>query len=222
MVKRLFAVLLLACLVQVSAAFAKELDYHNVLIAYMAKTGDNVYTKMIDDWMQAFRPQIWDRYRNDEFAIDERRNETSQIIKADLSSYSENDEFEITTNVQFGDYNFSLQKFELHPFSTNSTFTVTCPISSTLPPRFLVFFMNADILDGFSMQKEDAKRFLDQRKIGGGVDRTLVAHVRAKIRSATADYKIGLEIVKISLLDTRNSNHVVYALDTEKNKDIEK
>lgn len=191
-------------------SFAKELDYHNLLMVYMVSSGDTAYTKFVDDWMKAFRPQIWNRYQNDEFSLDERRQETKETVEKDLLSFDLNEPFILNISVEFGEYNFENQMFEFRPFSSDQYFTFGCPIYGSLPPRFLVSFSNPDCIDGLPFKKESAKKFLEGRNFGSYFDRKLTATVTAIFNSSTADYKIRLKIINVKFLDPKNANRVVY------------
>ena len=193
--------------------YAKEMNYHNLLITYMSETGDTIYTKFVDDWMRAFRKQIWNKYKNDEFELDERREEIKLLISRDLKTYDPNGEYIINTEVEFGEYDFDKQEFSLHPFSTSLVFNVSSPIAGgTLPPNFKVLFVNPDIVDGLPMDKKHAKHFIQGRKSGGYFNRKLTAVIYCKFKSATADYKIKLEITNVQLVDKEDGDRVIYKI----------
>ncbi len=194
-----------------SNAYAKDLDYHNILIAYMSETGDTIYSKFVEDWMKAFRPQIWQQYENDEFALDERKEETKELIARDLKLYNHDDEYIIRTNVEFGDYDFDKAQFSFHPLTTANYYNIKSPWGAgSLPPSFQVSFVNPDIIDGLPMDKKKAKRFVYGRKYCGSINRNLETVIYSKYKSASADYKVKLVISKVQVIDQKDGNRIVY------------
>lgn len=195
---------------------AKEINYHNALIAFINLTNDRQYQTFVDDWMRAFRPNIWRQYANDEFELEDRRSEMKEIINGGLNSFVKDEEFEILTSANFGSYDFEDQIFELAPFSKTTYFKVGVPRGGgvrKLPHEFSFKFENPDVLNGFPMSKKEAKQFLKSRKYASGsINKNLNISVTAKPIKANQHHEIILRINKIQIIDSKNANKILYVI----------
>ena len=161
------------------------------------------YDSSVEDFMKCFRGPLWTRVQNDEFQLQAKRAETLAQMKAEAASADLDAPVQLVTNVQFGDYDFSKQRFALRPLSDATYYNVMAPCSvSALPAEIRVFFSNPGDLDGLPMPADRAKAFLDGRKTPyGSVDRVLQATITFKVVKMRADGELIGEIQKVVLTD---------------------
>ncbi len=195
-----------------SAVYANEFNYHDMLITYVLISKDDACTKLVTDWMKEFRPEIWNQFQHDEFALKAKEGETTKIIAKDLQSYKINDPVTIHTEVQFGEFDFDKHAFELHPFTESHYFSVNRSYFNGLPQTLKISFSNPDILDGLPMADDKAQAFLNSRKSGGFVDRRLTAAIKIKPEAASGDYQMTFSIQEVKIMDPRNANRVIYTV----------
>jgi hypothetical protein len=193
---------LLACPAQ-----AAEFTYQNVLLAYIKLSHDFPIDYMADDLMQVFRPEIWQRVHNDEFALQKRRAETLAMIRNNLALLSPGEEFTLQTAIQFGAYDFNAHKFDLHPFTEATYFPVEF-CCTDLPSRIRVGFANPGLLDGLPLPEASARALLSKH----ANNRELQALVRFRMQSAAADYHVTAVIDQVDVLDPANGNRVLYSV----------
>lgn len=194
-------------------AYCLDLTYYNCLVAFIKMTNETQYPTLVDDWMKEFRPQIWDQYHEDQFNLDAQRTEMKSVISKALNSYNTSEPFDINLGERIGPYDFTDEVFDLHPFSKNTSFSISRKHGSySLPDRFKISFANPDILNGLPMKKEEAKKFLESRKhsYGGGYDEEIAISVKAIPIKANQNHEIVLKIVELSILDPRRKNKVIF------------
>ena len=137
--------ILFACAVLTStwsSAWAYDMTYQNMLIALMKLSPAYDYDNVVDSYMQAFRPAVWQRSHDDEFERHGKEAETQQMIKNAVANFNLNDPFVVHTTVQFGEYDFKQHQFALNPFS-NSTFFYVNYCCNNLPNQIKLFFSNS-------------------------------------------------------------------------------
>lgn len=165
----------------------------------------------VDEYMKVFRAAVWERYRNDEFELQDKREETVDIMKQELSSFNLDEPFIINTTVEFEKYNFKKEKFEMNPFGENIFFNSRKCCFKVFSNEYRVFFNNGNLIDGLPMPKDKAKNFLNSRKgYGGSVDRRVYARIEFKLTKLQNDKEFMSQIINLSLFADRNHSKLLY------------
>lgn len=182
-------------------AAAAEFNYDAVLPVYLKLDRTLLPEDIVDGYMEKYRPEVWQKYRYDEFELEEKRAETLKMMKEIISSTSIGNLFTIQTRFEFGDYNFESQKFDFQPFSGGLYFALDSCCTS-LPRRIQVSFVNPGIVDGIAMPKDEARNFLNARKSSGGhVDRSVLAKVNIVLKDVPTRGELKSEIQSVHLYD---------------------
>jgi hypothetical protein len=206
----LCSAIVVATVMAARVASATEFTYQNVLLAYLKLSKDFDYQDSVDDWMKAFRPQVWNQAHDDEFLLDAKRKETLQMMKDSVARFNLAEPFVINTTVQFGDYEFDKQQFDLEPFSDATSFHVDHCCDS-LPQQLQVSFANPTILNGLPMPKDQARMFLNGRN-AGFVDRNVSLIIEFKITQVSGDNQMSAEIEQIQVRDPKSGNKLLYSV----------
>src|SRR5690606_2516048 len=164
-VKKLISVLFLGLILGPIKAVAHEFVWDNLVLAAMKVQPDLDYEGYVDSYMQVFRPEVWHRYKNDEFELQDKRDETVEIMKNKISSFSLDEEFVIHTAFKFGDYDFEKQVFPLDALYPETYFfdSDVRRAAGAFSHEYKVFFRNPGKVDFISMSKEDARGFVKSR-----------------------------------------------------------
>lgn len=163
-----------------TSAHAVELEYANVLHAYMHLDKKFDYEEMVDSYMETFRPEIYRRYKDDEFEGPAKRKETIELMKKDAAEPWLEAEFTVRTHAEFGEYDFKRQAFDFHPLSEGTYFPVH-HCCNQLPGQLDVYLSNTGIIDGIPMPKDEAKQFLETMKSSWGLSREVTLEFRFKL-----------------------------------------
>ncbi|ACV69793.1 DUF4852 domain-containing protein [Desulfohalobium retbaense] len=211
--KKIFSLALLCALVCSTSAMAHDLNWDNLMMAAVKMQPHFDYEANVDSYMKIYRSDVWDRYKNDEFEIQDKRNETIKMMKDRFSSFSLDEEFTIYTSLKFGSYDFDKQVFPLNSFSANSYLVERRYNNWSFPKAYKVFFINPEKIGDINMEKDKAKNFLKKRKSSyGNVDR----NVNAKIKFSVTDLKNGRNELEAKL------EHVTIYSDDQMSKVIQK
>ena len=180
--KKAHLLLVLCAVFGINSAAAHELTWTNLMMAATKMQPHFDYEANVDSYMQLYRSDVWKRYRNDEFELQDKRDETIKIMKERISSFPLNEEFVINTTFEFGDYDFKNQVFPLNAIDETSYFYDREYSNGSFPRTYKVFFSNPTKIGDIRMTKEDAKAFLNSRKSSGGhIDRTINAKLQLRI-----------------------------------------
>jgi hypothetical protein len=189
---------------------AAEFSYKTVLYSYLKLSPDISLPEYGNDLMQIYRPELWAKYQNDEFALSKARKETVQSVQAALARWNNTTSYVINTTTQFGKYDFDRKSYDLHPFAESTVFTVN-NCCTQFPNTFTVSFDNPDILDGIPMTEDRAKSFLEQRKSGGFINRRVNLVVNFDITSLSGDNELLGHITRVDVLDPLDSNKLLFS-----------
>jgi len=195
-------------------AMAHEFTWTNLMLASAKLQPSFDYEANVDSYMRLYRADVWNRYKNDEFELQDKRNDTVAIMKEAVSSFSLDEQFSINTSFEFGEYDFSKQVFPLDAVNSNSYYERSRNWVGSFPEDFQVFFGNPDKVGDISMAKDDAKRFLTSRKnSSGNVDRHVPAQLRfriKKVRSIDSRHaRLEAELTKVTIYHDRNHQKVL-------------
>lgn len=180
--KKLFTLTALWALIGSASAMAHDLNWDNLMMAAVKMQPQFDYEANVDSYMKIYRSDVWDRYRNDEFELQDKRDETVKMMKERISSFPLNEEFVVYTSFDFGDYDFKKQVFPLDSLTETTYFPEFRGNSGSFPYTYKVFFKNTAKIGNINMAKDDARNFLKKRKDRyGDVDRSVNAKLQFRI-----------------------------------------
>lgn len=158
--------------------FAKEANHENLFLVQL-KMSDNVnYEDVVENYIRAYRNDVWSKYHNDEFEYEEKRQETISILKEKVKNVDLSEPLKIQTRAKFGDYNFKEKAYEFHPIKPGTYFKYrkkfNAGFASFYTKNMELFIDNPQVIDGIAMDKKTAKEFLNSRKNSNGyIDRSV-------------------------------------------------
>lgn len=212
--KKIYIGLAAACIFAGStlASAAADFSYNALLPVYLKLDRTLMPDDIVDGYMETYRPEVWSRFRDDEFELQEKREETLQIMKDAIAAANPDEVFTIQTRFEFGDYNFESEKFDFQPLGEGLYFNVD-QCCTSLPRQLKVFFANPKIIDGIPMEKAKAKAFLNARKSSyGTVDRVVLAKVNIRMKEVRSRGEMVAEIQEMQLYD-REGRSLIMKLD---------
>lgn len=162
----------------VSAAFAHDFSWENLQTASMKLNKQFDYEAHVDGYMQAYRPDLWKRYRDDEFALEEKRVETIELMKKRAEKFSLDEDFVLNVRLDLGKYDFRESRFPIENMTENYYWYASKYSVGDLPGQFTVRFSNVSLLSVIPMSKESANDFVKRNKNSyGQVNRTVSATI---------------------------------------------
>lgn len=180
--KKQIIVFVLVTVFGATTAIAHELKWDSLMLAAVKMQPHFDYEANVDSYMKLYRPDEWNRYRNDEFELQDKRQETIAIMKEQVAAFSLEEEFVVYTTFEFGDYDFKNEVFPLDALGETTYFHDRKYGYGTFPSEYKVFFSNPTKVGDINMPKSDAKDFLQSRKDRFGyVDRRLNAKIAFRI-----------------------------------------
>lgn len=191
-------------LIQHNAVLAHEFSYQNLIHARIAVDPAFDRDGAVDCYMEIFRPDVWQRYRNDEFELPARRKETIDMMGKSLKAFDVKETFLIRINDEFQEYDSKRSVFAFRPLSDTSYFTSKSGAScQSLPRELRVRFTNSALVDGIPMAMEEGRAFLNARKSSyGTVNRQIALEVNVRAVKYDAPYLL-TEIVEAKVLDDK-------------------
>lgn len=96
-----------------TAVQAHDFSWDTLLIAKMKLQRGFDYESHVDSYMQVFRSSAWNRYKNDEFELEDRRNETLNLMKERVDLFDLDEELTINTTFSIGKYDFGKEEFPI-------------------------------------------------------------------------------------------------------------
>jgi hypothetical protein len=188
--KKLFATIFLCASFLVPNAFAHDFSWDNVMLAAVKLDPAFDYQGAADTYMEIYTPEVWNSVKNDEFELQDKRDEAVKMLKDKVDSFSLDEEFVIDTAMAFKDYDFDKGVFPVEKFDPNTYFYVTNVQGGKFAYKYQVFISNPDYVKDLDMDKNAAKGFLQSRKnSAGAVDRTIGAKLRFRITKLTKKEK---------------------------------
>ena len=213
MTSGLAALFLLSALDGLSAA---NLSYNAVLPVYLKLNKYLVPEEFVDSYMKTYRSEIWERYKDDEFELDAKRQESFALMKDWIASADTAEQFTIETSMDFGEYDFNSQKFSFTPLRNGTYFSVKQSGWTDFPSEIKVFFENSSEIDGISMEKEKAKAFINSlRDDSGYVRRDLKAKITFHLTDVRAVGEVVASIRSLELFH-KYSGELVSGINLDK------
>lgn len=208
--KRLLPFLFLS-LTAFGAYAQHSFDSHTLYLAHIKLTDGYDYAAHVDNYMRAQRNAVWQTYRNDEFELEGKRNETIEMMKERVAALDLSEPFSINTNVEFGSYDFDKGAYPIEGPGANSYYSTRRAAHYPYPfATSKVFFNNPEIIQDLGMDKADAKAFLNARKRNGYVNRRLpaVIHFRVVDKGSNPN-EFNTEITKVEVYSDRDQNQLL-------------
>jgi|AntDeeMinimDraft_4_1070355.scaffolds.fasta_scaffold08230_1 hypothetical protein len=172
--KKLSIAVLASLFVFSHGALGHEFNWTNLMLTSAKLQPAFDYEANVDSYMYIYRNDVWDRYRNDEFELQDKRDETQEIMKSRIASFDVGESFVINTSFNFGEYDFSNEMFPVESIGESAYFNQRRYNSKSFPSTYRVFFDNPGMIGDLKMNKEQAKSFLNSRKSSyGSVDRSI-------------------------------------------------
>ena len=194
-------------------AYPYDFNWDNLLHADAKLTSNFDYEVFVDSYMKMYREPIWKRYKDDEFELEDKRQETIQIMKEKFEQFDLEQEFFIHTYVTFGEYNFKKEEFPIEGFTATSHFTESRKryiSNNAFPYAYKVFFKNYDIVKNLDMDKETAKQFLQSKKKQSGyVNRKLPVQIKFKIQEKSGTGELRAKITEVILYKSKEARSVL-------------
>jgi len=209
---------------QSGAVMAHDLEWNELLFASLKLRPGLDYDANVDSYMQVFRPDVWKRYRNDEFEMASKRRETIELMKQAVASFRLEEDFVVRTTTRIGSYDFKLQKFPLEGLTESTYFYASNYPHGSFPSSIKVFMENTDILKEIPMNENQARDFVRGR-IGrdGDSDRRVYVTLNLRITRAKSDADSLLsEISKFSIYADSGYTKLLYSFDQKKAQEAAK
>ncbi|WP_203299398.1 DUF4852 domain-containing protein [Marinobacter sediminum] len=196
--------------------FGHEFNWTNLMLASAKLQPAFDYEANVDSYMYIYRNDVWDRYRNDEFELQDKRDETQEIMKSRIDSFDIGEAFVINTSFDFGEYDFSNGIFPVESIGESAYFSESRYNSKSFPSTYRVFFDNPEMIGDLKMNKELAKSFLNSRKSSyGSVDRSINAKMEfVIIETKTNPRDLVAQLTKVTFYKDRNRTGVLETFES--------
>ncbi|MEW5682373.1 MAG: DUF4852 domain-containing protein [Pseudomonadota bacterium] len=138
------------------------------------------YDQNATDLMRIYYPDIYTKYRNDEFELASKRQAAVSKIKQTTEEFDETRVHQLFTEWDFGTYDFEKSEFPLDSLTTTTSYSfkqdsLRMP-SNNFPREFRLYFTNPEVIGNLKMDPEAAKVFLQKKKNSRGtINRELPA-----------------------------------------------
>jgi len=189
-------------------------SWENLLLARIKLDKDYDLEAHVDDYLKAFRPDVWKRYHDDEFQLERKRAEALRIFTQRVKDFDLDREFIISSaTVNIGKYDFKQSAFPIKEATDHHYWYKSRSTGSEFPSRFEVYFKNSELMKYLPMPADQAEQFLNERKNDNGyVDRELLAHIQVRIRATKNEDGDELlsEISKVRFFSGGNRKQLIY------------
>lgn len=183
---------------------ANDFSWTNLMLASVKLNPNFDYQTYVDSYMEEYRNPVYKRYRNDEFNMRSKREETIEIMKERVRNFDLDEEFIINTSVEMGKYNFEDELFPVQGIGANSYFYERNH-AGEFPYRYKVKFSNFDLIGDIEMEPNEAEAFIDQRKNNyGSINRELPIQLKFKIVDRESDDTLIAKLVDATVYQDRN------------------
>lgn len=172
------------CSLVLATNHAQAHDFHwkNLLLASLKLNESLDHEANVDSYMQVFRPDVWNRYHNDEFELLEKRKETLGLMAAEIKRFSLEQAFVVRTTTTFGTYDFAKQQYPIAGWNETSYFYESGYPHADFAGTIRVFFENPQAVVGIPMTAAAAREFLRGRKDRyGNIDRNVSVVLSVRI-----------------------------------------
>ena len=215
---RSLLVMLMVIAGQANTLMAHDLDWKNLLIASLKLRQGLDYDANVDSYMEAFRPDVWKRYRNDEFEMVGKRKETMELMKQAIAGFSLQETFLVRTSTEFGNYEFDSKSFPIVGWSESSYFYDSSYPHGSFPSSMSLFLSNPKAVSRIVMDEAQAKEFVRNRKnSSGNINRSLYVVLQLRIVKAKSDSgQLLAEIVSCMVYSDERYTKLIHEFDMVK------
>jgi hypothetical protein len=205
------ALLLTATFSSTSALASNQLEWNNLMQTAVNLQTDFDYESNVDSYMKLYRSAVWKKYKNDEFELEDKRQETITMMKNKFSKFDMSEEYVINTNFSTDKYDFKKQSFPINGVSESSYYQANNYSAGTFPRTFRVMFSNANMIGDLDMPKAEAKNFIKARKDRyGSIDRKVPVKLTFKIKSLDSDgFTLKAELTNVTLYANKKRSKVL-------------
>ncbi|GEM_PF-1721105 len=174
---------------------AHEFSWDNLASAEIKLAGSFDFENHVDWYMKKYRPSVWKSCKDDEFTLDDRRQETLAMFRAKVDQFDETQVFYLRAQMTLGDYDFQKNCFPIQNMGpTNYWYEYTYD-SGDMPAKIRVYIKNYADFKTLPMHKEQARSFVSSRKDRrGNVDRKVYAMIELKIVERRVRGELNAEI----------------------------
>jgi Domain of unknown function (DUF4852) len=178
---------------------ADDFQWETMVHYWIRMNRDFEYSdKRIDSYMQAFRPQQWNKVRNNEAIIDDARKELKKLMEERAKDVKLDATFTLHLPMRFGDHDNDMPGFPIVQMS-ESTYWMTGGnrYTQALPSQFHLYFRNTQQFNSLPMTKLDAGALMTRRTNDfGSIDRTVYVILKCKIvklKSTSGEFLADIE-----------------------------
>ncbi len=168
----------------------REYSWENLVWAHIYHNQETIILNdYIDELMEVFRPTVWKKYKNDEFELEEKRQESRELFEKRLASYDQRSTYKINTVWSLGQYDFGKEAFPIEGLTPSSYYSTGAHRFYKFPLTYKVFFSNTALVGDCPMAKDAASAFTKRRKSGdGSVNRKVNVSLRFVIEDVEGSF----------------------------------
>lgn len=190
-------------------AMAHEFSWNDLMLAAIKVNPHFDYESNVESYMQIYMPDVWNRVKNDEFELHDKKAEAIKIMKERVEAFSLEEDFSIFVGIDFQDYDFEKNVFPVVKMNPNMFFRAHNVRHGSFPFEYKVFFSNPQFFQDIQMSKDEAKGFVQSRKSSNGqVDRTLATELRFRV-TKLKNTRDELEAVIVGITTYRDKQQTI-------------
>lgn len=161
---------------------AHEFSWDNLAFAEIKLSGSFDYDNHVDWYMQKYRPSVWKSCKDDEFTLEDRRQETLAMFRERVKQFDETQTFYLRARISIGAYDFKEGSFPIKNMGPTNYWYENIYGSGDMPSKIRVYMTNYDGFQQLPMPKDQARSFVSSRKSrSGNVDRNIYAMFELKL-----------------------------------------
>ncbi|MCC7335404.1 MAG: DUF4852 domain-containing protein [Pirellulaceae bacterium] len=182
------------------SAMAHEFTWDNLAFASIKLNPEFDIDANVDWYIEEYRPDVWKKYRNDEFLFREKWEESRELLRQRIAQFNLEETFVIRGNLRIGEYNFESQEFPLEPNGSQSYwYESSYKYSDVLPSTMKVYFTNHEFMRALRLDRNSAKNLVTSRKDAyGNIDRAIYANIEMRIVKLEAAGELKAEALSVT------------------------
>lgn len=150
----------------------------SVALLYKVKQSQQAPSNYALEYLRRLNQKNYDKYREDEFELENQKQITTNKIKANVAIMSDTTTYYTDIELTLDNYDFETMSFPIGRF--NEYYKINKYLGDNFPETNLVF-VNQNNLAKFAVDKSTANSFIKRRKDRyGNIDRTVFARVYFK------------------------------------------
>lgn len=195
-------------IVNTSSALAHDFTWDNLAFASIKLNPEFDIDANVDWYIEEYRPDVWKKYRNDEFVFREKWEESRELLRQRIAQFNVEETFVIRGNLRIGEYNFDNQEFPLEPNGSQAYwYESSSKYSNVLPSTMKLYFTNHEFMRALPLDRNSAKALVTARKNSyGNIDRAIYANIEMRIVKLEAPGELKAEALNVTYFsDTARS-----------------